>query len=162
MPPFLSNSLWIHYNKENYNWYGNIKREIYLNIVARRKERVINDLKDDYGYLPTNHRLTKTLKRLIKNYAPESYEHYIVADTINKMDTYLNDEHTYKNMTNLYNIFKKGLYKAADMYELTKTDTKHNHELWKYITIIRDIARWELEPALNAQLEKEMHISCIV
>lgn len=154
MPPFLSKSLWINYSyKYRYSPYET------CNII---RDNVNNDMKDDYGYLPAKHRLTKALKRLLRNYAPESYEHPIITDAINKMDRHLNMDYTYKYMINLYDSIKYRLYTATHMYNLTKTTIdyhnntlEYNKDLWEYINIIRDIARWELEPALKALMEKE-------
>lgn len=168
MPPFLSKSFWIDYSNY-YDNYGN-----YNSYIDNITESALSDLKDEYGYLPSSHTIIKDLKRLIRRYAPDSYENEIVSDNVNLMNIILeNNIYSYDRLTNIsikintvskpsgkekyswYNIFKKFIFSTVIKYDLFTGMASDITALWGCICQIREAARWELEPALTIQIEKE-------
>jgi len=142
------------------------------------------DRKDEFGYLPYEKSSTQELKKLLKRYAPTSYADYDVAQLINEFDAIPDMDggmmcifwkifRRYIYMTDrgsgVYNLYKNKLYtatKAEDMLFVRSFGKSYNPEYlpkytqwmndtWKKLVEIRESVRWELEPALTAQAEKE-------
>ena len=151
-------------------------------VCTKIRMSVQEDMKDEFGYLPTYKDTTKALKRLIKYYAPNSYSNENVIKLINefgnipdRFDDYPNgyiQKPDDKKSLSWYMIFKKYLYssnssddlfsfsaqfdlyytKIYDIYDLCDNYCK----LWNIIKQLKEEVRWELEPQLLLHNNKDI------
>lgn len=154
------------FQESSFYWYDNEYIPTPHDMIAYIAKE---DMKDEFGYLPAKKDSTRELKRLLKRYAPNSYADWDVAELINNYDL-VHDDYGWitkppsENYVSWYILFKEKLYsatKATDLFYASRMKhRKTTYDLWigtawDRLVKVREAVRWELEPALIAQKEKE-------